>query len=214
MAPARRSRSAQTRFLRQDFRPAAPLVEYVEHPLNPNEGDVGLLTVLLQENGFHGAAIAWATAGGTLFGVQAPRSQRFILAGAHRHRALVLAGAHAWPVFDVHCRADVAERVLLADNRSSAGHEDQAVLAAILRELHGRDNLAGTGYDPDDIDALMAQQAPPDFEPLPDTSALPDEAPRPDNIVLELPEAALRPALLAAVQHLLAAHPEWKADVT
>ena len=47
---------------------------------------------------------------------------------------------------------------MLADNRTAdLGGYDDTMLAAILAEQQAEDNLAATGYDADDVAALLAE---------------------------------------------------------
>lgn len=70
------------------------------------------------------------------------------------------------PVIWVDVDDETAVRVLLADNRTNdVASYDNAVLAEILAELAAGPGLEGTGYDGDDLDALIADLAGPSFEP-------------------------------------------------
>jgi DNA modification methylase len=71
--------------------------------------------------------------------------------------AAVEAGAKSVPVIWVDVDDETAVRVLLADNRTNdVASYDNAVLAEILSELASGPGLEGTGYDGDDLDALIA----------------------------------------------------------
>jgi hypothetical protein len=49
-----------------------------------------------------------------------------------------------------------ALRIMLADNRTAAlATQDEVMLSEILQELSGSEGLSGTGYDGDDLDALL-----------------------------------------------------------
>jgi hypothetical protein len=115
------------------------------HPRNPRQGDIGAIHQSIAANGFYGAVIA-------------QRSTGFILAGNHRWKAAQQAGAKEVPVTWVDVDDDHALRILLADNRTSdLGTYDDGALADILRELQeATGTLAGTGYDGDDLDELLA----------------------------------------------------------
>lgn len=113
------------------------------HPHNPNQGDVGAIVESIHENGFYGVIVA-------------QRSSARILAGEHRWRAACEAGLVRVPVMWLDCDDDAALRVLLADNRTAElGLRDEHKLHELLMGLiETPDGLAGTGYDPDFLDAL------------------------------------------------------------
>ena len=115
------------------------------HPRNPRQGDV--------------AAVAASLA---RFGLQKPvvvqRSTRYVVAGNHVVRAALSLG---WTEIAANVEdLDDAEAIafMLADNRTAdLGGYDDTLLAAILAEQQAEDNLAATGYDADDVAALLAQ---------------------------------------------------------
>ena len=126
------------------------------HPRNPRQGDIGAIRQSIDANGFYGAVIAQKSTG-------------FILAGNHRWKAAQQAGATEVPVTWVDVDDDHALRILLADNRTNdlATYDDGA-LADLLKQLHdATGTLAGTGYDGDDLDQLLAGLNP-DFQPTDD----------------------------------------------
>ena len=105
------------------------------HPRNPRQGDVEVIAESIDVNGFYGAVVA-------------QRSTGFILAGNHRFLAAKQTGATKIPIIWVDCSDEEAQRILLADNRTSdlADYDDQA-LADLLKELAKSDSgLLGTGY--------------------------------------------------------------------
>lgn len=115
------------------------------HPRNPNQGDVGSISTSL-----------------TQFSQYAPivvqRSTGYIVKGNHTYLA---AKALGWPtiaanVMDLDDTQALA--ILVGDNRhSELGTRDQDQLAALLTELAQGEALLGTGYDGDDVDALLAE---------------------------------------------------------
>jgi site-specific DNA-methyltransferase (adenine-specific) len=115
------------------------------HPRNPRQGDV--------------AAIAASLA---RFGLQKPvvvqRSTGYVVAGNHVLRAALSLG---WTEIAANVEdLDDAEAIafMLADNRTAdLGGYDDTMLAAILAEQQEVDNLAATGYDADDVAALLAE---------------------------------------------------------
>ena len=115
------------------------------HPRNPRQGDV--------------AAVAASLA---RFGLQKPvvvqRSTGYVVAGNHVLRAALSLG---WTEIAANVEdLDDAEAIafMLADNRTAdLGGYDDTMLAAILAEQQEVDNLAATGYDADDVAALLAE---------------------------------------------------------
>lgn len=104
---------------------------------------MGAIYQSIEANGFYGAIVA-------------QRSTGYILAGNHRYKAAVEAGAKSVPVIWVDVDDETAVRVLLADNRTNdVASYDNAVLAEILTELANGPGLEGTGYDGDDLDQLL-----------------------------------------------------------
>jgi len=134
-----------------------PLEKLTTHPENPRRGDV--------------AAIAEGmSAYGQYQNIVAQRSTGYVLVGNHRYLAARRLGwenmAVAWlDVDDV-----TARKVMLWDNRSSdRSAYDEDALAELLASLN--DDYAGTGYDPDDVDDLLAG-----LEQMPVLPQLPTEA--------------------------------------
>ncbi len=121
-----------------------PIDSVTLHPNNPRRGDV--------------AAVAASLA---RFGQQKPivvqASTRYVVAGNH----LVMAGRSlGWSEIAANVEdLDDASAVafMLADNRTAdLGGYDDALLAAILAEQEAAANLAATGYDADDVAAILA----------------------------------------------------------
>lgn len=127
--------------VKQEFDPAIPMKRLREHPRNPRRGRDDLVGDSIESNGFYG-------------GVIVQRKTRYILAGNTRYRAMLAKGAETIPGFWVTCSDEIAERIMLADNRTSdMADYDAALLAELLDDLGG--DLSGTGYDVDDFDALL-----------------------------------------------------------
>lgn len=116
-----------------------------EHPDNYNEGDVGAISESLDEHGFYGAVIV-------------QKSTRFILVGNHRYRAAKLKGAEKIPGFLIDCDDDEAKRIMAVDNRTArlATFDEQKLVDLLTAAAESPRGLAGTGYDGDDLDDLMA----------------------------------------------------------
>lgn len=113
------------------------------HPSNPRRGDVAAIARSVAANGFYGAVVA-------------QRATGYILAGNHRWEAAKREGLGQVPVVWLDCSDEEARRILLADNRTNdvAGYDEEA-LAKLLDELRADDGLAGTGWTPADLDALV-----------------------------------------------------------
>lgn len=117
------------------------------HPKNPRHGDVGAICESIEANGFYGAIVV-------------QRSTGFILAGNHRLMAAKAQGLTEIPCVWVDVDDDLALRILLADNRTNdLASYDESVLASLLADLASTSDLLGTGYDGDDLDALIAEMA-------------------------------------------------------
>lgn len=122
-----------------------PVDRLSRHPRNPRRGNTELIRESIDANGFYGAIVA-------------QRSTGHILVGNHRYDAATAEGATEVPVIWLDVDDDRARRILLADNRTNdlAGY-DETELAALLREIEDEtDSLAGTGYDADALEALLA----------------------------------------------------------
>lgn len=112
-----------------------------KHPSNARVGNVRLIKESIDGNGFVGALIV-------------QRSTGHILAGNHRFQAAVELGMDTLPVIYVDVDDEHALAIMLADNRTTdvAGYDDKALLE-LLEQLP---SLAGTGYDKDDFNDLLA----------------------------------------------------------
>ena len=124
------------------------------HPDNPRQGDVGAIHESIAANGFYGALVV-------------QRSTGHVLVGNHRLQAAAHAGVAELPVVWVDVDDDRARRILLADNRSGdLASYDEGRLADLLSELAaGEDGLAGTAWDGEDLDRLLADARPPEGFP-------------------------------------------------
>jgi ParB-like chromosome segregation protein Spo0J len=122
-------------------------VEALEpHPDNPRKGDTKAIAESIQENGFFGAVLAQT-------------SRKRILAGEHRWKAAKAKGHKKIPVLWVDVDDDRARRILLADNKTQdLATYDEAAVLAILDDL-GADTsaLAGTGWNMDEYEDLLAR---------------------------------------------------------
>jgi site-specific DNA-methyltransferase (adenine-specific) len=121
-----------------------PIESVTVHPDNPRVGDVDAVAASLARFGQQKPIVVQA-------------STRYTVAGNH-----VLKAARSLGWREIAANVEVlddasATAFMLADNRTSdLGGYDDALLAAILAEQEARANLAGTGYDADDVAAILA----------------------------------------------------------
>jgi ParB-like chromosome segregation protein Spo0J len=126
-----------------------PLDHLRPHPENPRRGDTSAIRASIEALGFYGVLIA-------------QRSTGFVIVGNHRLRAAQELELDAVPVTYLDVDDETALRILLADNRTSdLGTYDDRLLADVLSSLAAAGALAGTGYDPDHLERLLAALAPP-----------------------------------------------------
>ena len=116
------------------------------HPDNPRRGDLDTLADSITTNGFWGAIVC-------------QKSSRRVLAGNHRLIAARKQKAKEIPVVWVDVDDETANRILIADNRiSDLGTNDTETLYKLLSDLNDTDTaLQGTGYDSEDLSALLDQ---------------------------------------------------------
>jgi ParB-like chromosome segregation protein Spo0J len=124
---------------------AVPLDALTPHPRNPRRGDVGAIAASLQQFG-------------QVRPIVVQRATDRIIAGNHLYLA---ARALGWPevaAVRVDLDDDAALAYLVADNRTQElGAYDDEALVDLLVDLRAQGLLAGTGYDADAIDALIAE---------------------------------------------------------
>lgn len=153
------------------------------HPENPRQGDIGAIYESIQANGFFGTIVA-------------QRSTGFILAGNHRFQAAIEAGISEVPVVWVDVDDDRALRILLADNRTNdlASYDEGALAELLKRVLSTTDTLAGTGYEPEDLDDLLQRVE----GSLPEPGDAPvEDVPALYNVVVECEDEHQQSELLA-----------------
>jgi site-specific DNA-methyltransferase (adenine-specific) len=121
-----------------------PIDSVTLHPNNPRRGDVEAVAASLARFGQQKPIVVQASTG-------------YVVAGNHLVKA---ARSLGWTEIAANVEAlDDASAIafMLADNRSSdLGGYDDALLAAILAEQDAAANLAATGYDADDVAAILA----------------------------------------------------------
>lgn len=120
------------------------LGEIRPHPENYRHGDVGALSVLLDQHGQYQPLIV-------------QRSTGYIIAGSHRWKAMRSLGWDEAGVVFLDVDDDQARMILAADNRASdLATNDVGRLSELLARLATADLLEGTGYDGEDVDRLIA----------------------------------------------------------
>lgn len=130
------------------------------HPRNANEGDVGAIAEAVDAIGFYGVMYVRP--------LDAGRYQ--LLDGEHRWLALRQKQGMRAPCWVMDVPDDeTALRILTVQNRSvRLGRDRLDVLIDNLTDLAHTDlGLDGVGYDGDDLDALLAELAPPPIRALP-----------------------------------------------
>ena len=122
------------------------------HPENPRDGDVGAIITSISQNGWYGALIA-------------QKSTNFVLVGNHRLMAVRQLGWKQVPVIFLDVDDRRARNIMLADNRvSDKADYNEDSLAALLSAAAADGDLLATGYDQEDVDALIASSM--DMGPL------------------------------------------------
>lgn len=135
-----------------------PLAQLVPHPRNANDGDVGAITESIEEVGFYGLILC------------RPMGDEFqILAGEHRWRALQAEGGLRGPCWVMDVDDETALRILNDNRFTRLGHDRLDVLSQNLAELaRTPTGLHGTGFDGDDLDAILRELDPGEpFRPAP-----------------------------------------------
>jgi site-specific DNA-methyltransferase (adenine-specific) len=122
------------------------------HPRNPRRGAVEEIRKSLRRFGQQRPLLALPD--GTL------------VAGHHVWQAAQAEGWTHVAVLTSDLSAEAVEAYLLADNRlGDLGVYDEPQLAELLGPLRERDELEGTGYSYEDVDALLLFLTPPTIEP-------------------------------------------------
>jgi hypothetical protein len=151
----------------QRYEPAVSLDRLLSHPLNPRIHDDEAIAESLDAHGFYGAVLAQESSGR-------------IIAGHGRLANAQARGYETLPVLWLDVDDDEAERLLLADNKTTdAGRYDSDRLTALLSRLGSTPvGLVGTGWRPDDLNALLMEHGawePPPLPPPPGAPARPDD---------------------------------------
>ena len=146
---------------------SVPLNLLKPHPRNVNQGDFGAIQQSVETNGFYGTIVANKRTG-------------HILAGNHRYAVAKAMNYTDVPVAWVDVDDEQELRILIADNRTTRlGIDNEASLTELLAELAATPTgLAGTGFDGDDLDALISSVTGADkAELLTDPDDVPEDAP-------------------------------------
>lgn len=114
------------------------------HPENAREGDIGAICQAMTENGVYGRLLVQASTG-------------YILKGNHTYQSLCLLGWTEFDIEEIDVTDEHARRILLADNRTSdlAEYNLLGLAKTIRRQMEEAGTLAGTGFEPDDLDQII-----------------------------------------------------------
>jgi hypothetical protein len=125
--------------------------ELNQHPLNPNQGDVGAIVESLEAHGYFRPVLV-------------QKSTMNIIAGNHTVQACKIDGLTEIDVIIHDIDDDQALRIMLADNETAnKAQNDPAILTDLLESLiHSEFGLMGTGFTGEDLDDLIAE-----FQPEP-----------------------------------------------
>lgn len=132
---------------------AQPIANVQPHPRNVRQGDVGAIVTSLEAHGQYRPIVVQKETG-------------FILAGNHTFQAARALNWDKIAVTFVDCDEEQGLKILLADNRANdlASYDDNA-LAELLTELAEGTGLDGTLFEPEDLQTLLNDLAPDDFNP-------------------------------------------------
>lgn len=122
-----------------------PITELTQHPKNPRNGDIDLITESLQTNGQYKPIVI--------------SEEQIILAGNHTYQAAHQLGWKTIQTLQLNIKADSPEatRIMLADNHTSTtGNYDTGLLLDILQNTDPTE-LTGTTYTSRDIERLINQ---------------------------------------------------------
>ncbi len=124
----------------------APVSSLSLYPGNPRIGDVPAIAESLAENGQYAPLVVQA-------------STRHVLAGNHTLKAAMSLGWAEVDVVLVDADDARARKIVLSANRTAdLGAYDDEALAELLSALG--DDFAGTGWDEEDLAALLAENEP------------------------------------------------------
>ncbi len=121
-----------------------PITQLKPHPKNVRQGDIGAISLSLEQHGQYRPIVVQQSTG-------------FILAGNHTYKA---AKALKWKDIAatyVDVDDEQALRILLIDNRANdlASYDDSALVEMLKALMDTELKLDGTGFDPSDLDQLL-----------------------------------------------------------
>ena len=115
------------------------------YPKNARQGDVGAIAESIKELGQFRSVVV-------------NKKNNEILAGNHTVMAMEMLGYEEVSVEFVDVDEQKAKKIVLADNRiSDLATYNDSDLADLLKEVASDTGLAGTGFDDDDLDALLKE---------------------------------------------------------
>lgn len=161
-----------------------PIDEITGAPRNPKDHDIGAIMQSLVRFGFIAPAIRNETTGRIVAGHgRLEALEQLKRSGAQPPAGITVDDKGRWlmPVVGgVRFATDSeAEAYLIADNRlTMIGAWDDATLAEVLADLAGDGDLAGTGFDGDDLDRLLEDLSPADQPVVDDGEYSTPHAPR------------------------------------
>lgn len=123
---------------------AQPITDFITHPKNVRQGDVGAITQSLEAHGQYRPIVV-------------QRSTGHILAGNHTYLAAKSLGWEQIAATFVDCNEEQAIKILLVDNRANdlAMYDDRK-LADLLKDLAATSaGLDGSLFSGDDLDDLL-----------------------------------------------------------
>lgn len=164
-----------------------PLDEVMAAPRNPKDHDLGAIMLSIRRFGFVTPAVINAASGRLVAGhgrLEALLSMRD--EGEPAPNGVIVDESGRWlmPVVTgvEFVSEEEAEAYLVADNRTpQLGGWDEAMLAEVLRD---QTELAGTGYDGDDLDAMLESLDPADLK-VPDPTDLKTK-PADERVLVEI----------------------------
>lgn len=150
----------------QEFDPAIPVADLIEHPQNAHQGDDDLVSESVDTLGFFGAVLV-------------QRSTNYVIAGNTRLRTARRKGADTIPGFWLDVDDETALRILLIDNRATevATYDNEGLADVLSLLAESEAGLTATGFDQAFLDALLAT----DDGPVVDDDDG-DEGPQPPTI--------------------------------
>ena len=194
-------------------RDAVPIDEIQPHPRNVREGDIGAISLSLEQHGQY-------------LPVTVQESSGNILRGNHTWRAMKALGWDTCAAQYIDVDDDTALRIMLVDNRTSdLASNNEPELAELLIELAGTPlELLGTGFDGNDLDQLLTdldltseytgKVESPVYQPTgdrPDVSELYDES-KTKTLLAAIDSAALPDDIARFLRVAAERHTEFRFD--